>query len=319
MNLTLGIGIFLLFLLLIEGVYFFYRTINNPEKKEVLKRLGKISKDESRVIDITRKKVLSEVPWINRILTGRPWVEKFNRILEQANIQYPVGFFIILSLLLALLTYLVCSRVFLSHLVSIIFAIIIAILPYPYVYSRKDRRMKKFERQLPDAMDLIARSLRAGHAFSSGLKMVADEFDDPIGIEFYKTLKEINFGVSVPEALTNLADRVDCSDLKFFVISVILQRETGGNLAEILENIARLIRERFKLHGRVRILSAEGKFSATVLVILPFVIALYIYLVNREYISILVEDPIGRILTIVAILMMFAGILAMKRMITIRV
>ena len=147
--------------------------------------------------------------------------------------------------------------------------------------------MQRFEEQLPDALELIARSLKAGHAFSSGMKMVTDEFDDPVGTEFAKTLNEINFGVDVTEALKNLAKRVDCPDLNFFVISVILQKETGGNLAEILENIGHLIRERFKFYGRVRTLTAEGRLSAVVLIGLPFVIAFVIFLLNPEYIKIL--------------------------------
>lgn len=177
--------------------------------------------------------------------------------------------------------------------------------------------MKKFERQLPDAMDLISRALKAGHAFSSGLKMVADEFDDPIGTEFAKTLNEINFGVGVADALKNLPNRVDCRDIKFFVISVILQRETGGNLAEILENISRLVRERFKLQGRIASLAAEGKLSAIVLVALPFVVAFAISILNPKYIGTLFTDPIGKILIAFGLLMMIMGIFMIKRMIRI--
>lgn len=319
MNLILGMGIFLLILFLIEAGYFSYRTIRNPEKQEVLKRLGKISTEESQAIDIARRRVLSEVPWINRMLLSLPPADKLHRLLEQANIQYPVGLFLLLSLLLALVGFFIGLGLFPGSLFSIILAIVLGTIPYLYIYLKKERRMKKFERQLPDAMDLIARALRAGHAFSSGLKMVADEFEDPIGIEFAKTLNEINFGVSLPDALTSLANRVDCPDLRFFVISVILQRETGGNLADILENIARLIRERFKLHGRIRILSAEGRLSAIVLVALPFFVALYIYFVNPQYIRLLIEDSIGRIITILALTMMFFGILTIKRMVTIKV
>ena len=133
--------------------------------------------------------------------------------------------------------------------------------------------MEKFERQLPEALELVSRSLKAGHAFTGGLKMVAEEFGDPVGVEFGRTLDEINFGVGVPEALTNLTQRIECEDLKFFAVSVIIQRETGGNLAEILESLGRLIRERFKFQGRVRVLSGEGRISAIVLVAIPFFIA----------------------------------------------
>jgi tight adherence protein B len=177
--------------------------------------------------------------------------------------------------------------------------------------------MAKFQEHLPDALDLIARSLKAGHAFSGGLKMVAEEFSDPIGTEFRKTLDEINFGVD--QAMKNLAHRVDCPDLQFFVVSVIIQRETGGNLAEILEKIASLVRERFKLYGKVRALAAEGKLSAIILLSLPPFIGIYMAIVSHDYIGLLFSDPIGIIMLISAVCMMIAGVVVMKRMITIKV
>jgi tight adherence protein B len=195
----------------------------------------------------------------------------------------------------------------------------LAYFPFFYLVLKKNRRMEKFEAQLPEAMELMARALKAGHAFSGALKMVVEEMDEPIAEEFNKTIGEINFGVDVPEALKNLSLRVDCQDLRFFVISVIIQRETGGNLAEILENIAHLIRERFKLHGRIRVLSAEGKFSAVVLIGLPFLVASIIAIINPEYIGTLLTDPIGNILVVVAVIMMFLGVAVMKRMIQIKV
>ena len=149
--------------------------------------------------------------------------------------------------------------------------------------------------------------------------MVADEMDDPIGDEFDKTLNEINFGVGAPEALKTLASRVDCLDLKFFVIAVVIQRETGGNLAEILENIARIIRERFKLHGRIRILAAEGKLSAAILTGLPFVTAFVLLLANPDYIKILIRDPLGRALAGLVLSLMILGIFSMRKMIAIKV
>lgn len=322
MNALLAIAIFILILLLLEGGYLLYRNIRNTEKKEVRKRLNAlsmISQYEGENIDLVRKKMLSELPWFNRLLLRFHLMDKTHHFLEQSAVQKPLGFFVLLSLLLAIVGFLIGSSILFDYLLSIPLAVCLGIMPFFYIYSKKRRRMRKFERQFPDAMDLIARALRAGHAFSSGLKMVAEEFDDPIGTEFGRTLNEINFGVGVAEALQKLANRVDCPDIGFFVISVILQRETGGNLAEILENIARLIRERFKLHGHVRTLSAEGRLSAIVLVVLPFLVAFYIYLVNPEYIKLLIEDPMGKIMALFALIMMIAGIFAIKRLIAIKV
>ena len=321
MEILIGIVIFVLIVLLIEGFYFAFRFMRNPERKEVRRRLNSlsISAYENESIDITRKRLISEVPWFNRVLLSFRWTDNMHRLLEQAGTRRPLGFFILLSLLLAFGGFLISSRVTANHLISIPMAAFLGMLPFLYIYSKKRRRMKKFERQLPDAMELIARALKAGHAFSSGLKMVADEFDDPVGTEFDKTLNEINFGVGVADALKNLPDRVDCPDLKFFVISVILQRETGGNLAEILENIARLIRERFKLQGHVQALAAEGKLSAIILTALPFFVAFAISIINPGYMGTLITDPIGKILIVFGLLMMVMGIFMMKRMIKIEV
>jgi len=161
--------------------------------------------------------------------------------------------------------------------------------------------------------------LRAGHAFTSGMKLASEEFGDPLGPEFDETLDEINFGVSVTEALKNLAYRVDCPDLRFFVVSVILQRETGGNLAEIIESLAQLIRERFKFRGKVRVLSAEGRLSAVVLIIIPFLLFLTIFLLNRSFLEPLISDPLGRVIMFIAIFLMIVGVFVIRRIIKVEV
>ena len=206
-----------------------------------------------------------------------------------------------------------------SYPVGLLLVVILGPLPWIHILSKKRRRMQKFERQLPEALDLMARSLKAGHAFTGGLQMVADEMEDPIGTEFDKTLGEINLGLDVQTAMKNLPLRVECPDLRFFVISVLIQRETGGNLAEILENIAYLIRERFKLHGRIRVLSAEGKFSAIVLVALPFLVVAALAFLNPDYLKILITDPIGNLMVGFAGVMIVLGILAMKKLVAIKV
>ena len=192
-------------------------------------------------------------------------------------------------------------------------------LPLLYVRRKKKKRSLKFERQLPEVLDMIARSLRAGLGLAGGIKMAAENFEDPIGPEFGATLDETNFGVNFADALVNLSRRVDCPDLMFVVTVMIIQRETGGNLAELLENISRLIRERFKLKGHIRVLAAEGKMSAGILVALPFVIFLLIFLINPEHMSTLYTDPIGRKVSGIALGMMMLGILMMKKIINIRV
>ena len=179
--------------------------------------------------------------------------------------------------------------------------------------------MAKFEKQLPEALALIARALRAGHAFSSGMKLAAEEFGDPLGPEFNETLDEINFGLSVADALKNLARRVDCPDLGFFVVSVILQRETGGNLAEIIEGLAHLIRERFKFRGKVRVLSAEGRLSAVILMVLPVLLATFLFVFHPKVVAPLLHDPIGRVMLWIMSVLMVLGFLMVRRIIKVEV
>ncbi len=321
MNLMTIIAVFILVLGFIEAVYLAFKTTRNPEKKEVRRRLSALSfaSQQNEEIDIVRKRMLSEVPWLNRVLLGFRWTNRMYLLLEKAGIQRPLGLFILVSILLVAGTFLIGLWITPHKIIIIPMAIFLGILPFFYIYSKKNRRMKKFEAQLPDAMDLIARSLKAGHAFSSGLKMVGDEFKDPVGTEFNKTVNEINLGVGVIAALKNLLNRVDCPDLNFFVVSVILQRETGGNLAEILESLSHLIRERFKLQGRIRVLSAEGRLSAIILTALPFFVAFLLALFNPVYIRTLITDTIGNIMIGLALLLIILGYLTMRRMIKIEV
>jgi tight adherence protein B len=314
--------IFCISILIIELLFYAFRSIRNPDRARIKKELRKMaSKRQGEALpDILRKKVISDVPAFNEILLRISGIEYLDRLRSQASTQYSTGFFILLSLFLAAsgftgLYVLLKKGIWLS----VIFALLIGSLPVFYLYVKKHQRLKKFQTQLPEALDLMARSLRAGHAFSTGMNLAADEFDDPLGTEFNVTLGEINFGIGVAEALTNLAGRVDCADLRFFVVAVILQRETGGNLADIMENIAYLIRERFKLYGRVQTLAAEGKLSMWVLIALPFLIVGALFIINPTYIKILFYEPVGRIMCGGAILMMLMGFFVMKRMVNIKV
>ena len=321
MDLLIAIIIFILTLALIQGGYYALRRIKSQEKREVLRRLRgyPTTEYEREIIDIMRKSMLSDVPWLNRVLLSIRWTDKLSRLIEQSGTESTLGVFILLSVVLASGGFVVLLWATSHSLLSLMMALFSGILPFLYIYIKKKRRMEKFQRQLPDALDLIARALKAGHAFTGGLKMVGDEIGDPVGTEFEKTLYEINFGSGISEALKNLNQRVDCPDLRFFIISVIIQRETGGNLAEILGKISYLIRERFKLQSRVQVLASEGKLSAIILIAIPFVIALALSVLNPGYIRTLFIDPVGKALVAFALLMMVIGIFVMKRMIQIKV
>jgi tight adherence protein B len=230
-----------------------------------------------------------------------------------------MGFYILFAIFLAALGSIVGTIVIKNSILALVSIPLFGCLPFLYLSFLKQKRKERLQKQLPEALDLISRALRAGHAFIGGIKLVAEEFDDPIGPEFGEMLEEINYGVSTQVALKNLANRVDCNEIKYFVVGVILQRETGGNLAELMDTLALLIRERFKFDGKVRTLSAEGKLSAVVLVCLPFSIIAYLKLSQPEYMNLLFSDPIGRVMAVVAGIMMIIGIFVMKKMVKIEV
>ncbi len=320
-NFIVSVIIFAVVVFVIEMILYAYKTIRNPDSKKIRKRLKTFSYKESNneLPDIQRKKLLSDVPLLNKILLRVPGRQYLDRLLQLANAQYPLGVFILLTIFLAITSCCVSYLITRNKILAVIITLLLGGTPFFYLCLKKKKRIEKFQRQLPDGLELIARSLKAGHAFPSSMKMAADEFDDPLGPEFGETLNEINFGVNVPDALKNLTERINCPDLKFFVISVILQRETGGNLAEIIENIAYIIRERFKLYGKIRTLAAEGKISAIILSSLPFFIMIALHFTSPAYIRILFSDPAGKIIIGISAFMMIIGILIMKKIVNIKV
>ena len=275
--------------------------------------------DLSQTIDIERKRVLSDVPFLNNVLLKATSLQHLRLLLEQADSPYPLGVFLLLSILMGLIGVVLGTFVLGNFLVTLSAAACLALAPFGYVYAKRRQRWLQFQRQLPDGLDLVARALKAGHGVMVGLKMVGDEYADPIGAEFDKTVDHINYGIGVPEALANLAHRVRCQDLGFFVTAMIIQRETGGNLAEIIENISSLIRQRFELQGRVRALAAEGKLSAIILLGLPIFLGLAIFAVNPNYLGLLFTDPIGKGMVGFSGFMMAFGSVVISKMIKIRI
>lgn len=315
------IVLFVIAVLAIELCLFAFQAMrgSSPNPRRLRKRLTAISSGEAETSDILRKQTFSGVPALHAILSHTLGIQRLDLFLRQANLQHPPSVFLLATALLGLLGYLFTWIYKENVLYSMIVAVLSAALPLLYVRTKKTQRMHRFQAQLPDGLELIARALRAGHAFTTGMKIAADNYGDPIGPEFEDTLDEINFGVSVPDALKNLARRVDCPDLKFFVVSVILQRETGGNLAEIIETIARIIRERFKFQDKVRVLSAEAKLSAKILVCLPFLVIIAIRFFNPNYSNILLNEKSGQTLASIAVGMMVIGIYLIVKMVKIRV
>ncbi len=205
MELVIGTGVFLFTVLVLYGGYFYFiKRGNRPEFKEVRQRLVKFSTWQRQKTDILKKKTLSEIPWLNTILRNISFISRLKRLLDQSGVRQPLGVFVLLSGLLFAAGLLLAEVLKMSVVAMLLPAALLATAPFLYLSYKRKKRMDKFERQLPDGLELVARSLRAGHAFTSGLKLVAEELGDPVGTEFGKTLDEINFGASVPEALANL-------------------------------------------------------------------------------------------------------------------
>ena len=194
-----------------------------------------------------------------------------------------------------------------------------ASLPFMFVRYKRSARMHKFEEHFPEALDLMSRAIRAGHAFGAGMKMVADELGEPVGPEFRKAFEEQNFGLSIKESLNNLADRMPLIDVRFFVTAVLIQRETGGNLSEILDNLANVVRERFKIQRQVRVHTAHGRFTGYVLLALPGFLSLALSFINPEHMELLFKDPMGQMMIAVSIAMQVVGWIWIKRVIKIEV
>jgi tight adherence protein B len=322
LNVFIAFGIFATVVLLLEGVYYAYQVLSRRGKdnQRIKQRIQEWTvKPEFQQVDIVRNQSLSDIPWLHDLLVPIRKLDGLRRLHERGNNSLPFGTFLLAALLIAILVGLVCIQFHTHLIVALVSAVLSACLPFGFLYWKKSTRMAKFQRQLPEALELIARALRAGHAFFVGLKLVGEEFSEPIGPEFKRAFDEVSMGISVPQALQNLADRVDCLDVKFFVTSVSVQRETGGNLAEIIESLGLLIRKRFELYMKVRALSAEGKVSAIILFALPIGLGLLLYRMNPEYIGLLFTDPIGHTMLMIGTVLMTIGAFITRKMINIEV
>lgn len=313
--------VFIAIVLFLEGLYLTWNAYKGPEAVRIERRLQAISAgwQDSIEQDLIKQRLLSDSPTLERLLLQIPRIHSLDRLLVQSGMQINVIGFLGYTSLAALGGLAIGSLLNLHFTFSLLCLLVAGSLPVLLVISARHKRLLKIEEQLPDAIDLMARALKAGHAFSGALQMVASESAEPIADEFRITFEEINYGISMQDALMNLSMRVPSTDLRYLVIAVLIQRESGGNLAELLESISSLIRARLKLLGTIRVLSAEGRLSAWILGCLPFALALAIQLVNPGYLNLLFTDPLGHLLVGSSLTMMVIGIFAMWRIIKIRV
>ncbi len=317
---TFIILIFVAVVLGLEGAFTAWNSSRGPAASRIARRLRAMEQHSGEdKASMIRERMLSRSATMQSLLERISWSMRLDVMLMQSGLQWNVARLLALMCGFSLGALLLASYFNLIWPVRLALAALAAILPIVYVRRARGNRLRKFESQLPDALDMMGRALRAGHAFPTALKMVGEEMSEPLCDEFRTVFDEVNFGISMQDALGSLAARVPVTDLRFFVIAVQIQRETGGNLAELLNNISLIMRDRIKLFAQVRVLSAEGRMSAWILSLLPFGAAILIHLTNPGFLAVLYTDPTGRKMLVGALALMAIGVLAMRRIIDLKV
>ena len=268
---------------------------------------------------LLRDEQLSQIPALDTLLRRSTRVSDLQKTLAQADISIRAGNFLGLSALTGvaatILAYVLSKRVEVAWIALLVGFV----LPYSYASIRRNKRFEKFEELFPEAIDTLARAVRAGHAFTTALEMITAEVSEPVSGEFRQLYEEQKFGMPVRDALLNLTDRMPLVDVKFFVTAVMLQRETGGNLAEILDNLSYVIRERFKIQRQVRVYTAQGRLTMALLMGMPPIIVTTMLLLNPSFIRPLFSDPIGHFLLVAGITLQTIGYFVIRKIIRIQV
>jgi tight adherence protein B len=268
---------------------------------------------------LARSELMSEIPWLDRTLIRVQAALQLKRMLDQADLHITPSKLMMFSAMAGMLAAMAAGVVSGSMVLMFVAGLLTAALPFGYVWRARKKRFDQFLELLPDALDLVSRALSAGHAFSESLHMVATEMPEPISSEFRKTYEEQNLGLSLKLALENLTGRIPLLDLHMCVTAVLIQRETGGNLAEILEKVAYTIRERFRIMGDLKTLTTSSRMSAWLLCGLPIAVSLVITLMNPEYMSILWKDSRGHVLIAIAMFMQITGMLIVRKILNIKI
>jgi tight adherence protein B len=260
-----------------------------------------------------------ESAWLRPIISRIPQLRDAGFLLQQAGLTWTLQTLVILSLGTAFalgLVALIATRSLAIGLVATGFG---ALLPNFYVKRRRTKRLNAFEEMLPDSIDLVGRALRAGHPLSSGFKMAADDGPDPVAGEFRRVFEEQRFGMPLQDSLLAMADRINLVDVRILVTAILIQREVGGNLAEILDNLSAVVRARFTIRRQIRVYTAQGRMTGYLLAALPLILFTLLYAINGQYMSILFTDPIGKVLVTVAIVMQIIGFLWIRKIIKIEI
>ena len=306
---------------LVVGAYWlFVVRVDQAEGVALRKRLkadiAPVIRKDFRILKPTEK--LSGVVTLNNLLAQMGRVtDPLQRDLNQAGMKVTVATIFLSSGVLAVATFLVVSYFTLNRMFGAVAGLIAATIPFIVVRQKKASRLKTFEEQFPEAIDLIGRALRAGHAFTTGLAMVAEEIPKPVGEEFQLLYDRQNYGMPLPDALKAFAARIPLIDARFFVTAVLTQRETGGNLGEVLDNLARVIRDRFRVKRQVRVLTAHGRITGWILAAMPPALAAAMFVVAPGHMQMLISDPLGVQMIVGALVLQIIGTLIIRKLVNI--
>lgn len=322
LTLLLLCAIFLFTATLVVVVFLAWTEGRFAEKRTIKKRLlymsagGKHGQD--KLVNY-RQRVLKEVGAFEQVVLKLPRFSGLDRMLVKSKLPLNASVFVLASFALGAIGLLLGLKFLPNTTGAIALGILLVFVPFMFLKLEERSYYNRFQEQLPETLDLLGRAMRSGHALTSGLDMIGQETDDPIKSEFAATVDEIKLGLTVNEAFENLCARVPSTDLRFFAIAVMIQKETGGNLAEILDNISRLIRERVQFARQVKALTAEGRYSAGILIALPIVMFIYIYFANYEYVSLLWTEKIGLYMLMGAGILQLIGAYVIKRIVSIEI
>jgi tight adherence protein B len=288
-------------------------------QREALSQLRSFTNDEPDQAGILRLRDGDLPHWFKPIAARVPAVQDIELMMEQAGMNGHVPLFLMMSIGLTVGLGLAVMAILRWWPAALLASVIGGMLPYMVVRFRRNRRLGAFEEMLPEAIDLLGRAIRAGHPLSAGMKMVADETKEPIAGEFRRTHEEHRFGLPFEDALLAMADRVSLIDVRILTTAILIQREVGGNLAEVLDNLANVIRVRFTIRRQLRVYTAQGRFSGYVLGALPIAVGLAIYSLNPSYIRLLFTEPLGKLMVLLAVLFQIAGFLWIRKIVNIEI
>jgi tight adherence protein B len=310
MGVLIAVLTFLVVVVVFLGIWVFAGSEGSQE--QVRKRMSAVHKAEKRGesalgLTLVRDEMMSSVPWMHQLMMRWAWSTRLQDYLTQSGLTFKPAKLVMMSAILGFGAYLIASYFLLHFYFAFPIGVAVALMPLGYVAFMRSRRLHKFEELFPEALDLLGRAVRAGHAFTTGLEMISKESPEPLAGEFRTTFEEQNFGLPLRDALLNLTERVPIVDVRFFVTALMIQKETGGNLAEILDGLARVIRDRFRIYREVKVRTAQGRLTAGILIALPIMMLLILGVLNPKYVGVLFTDPMGPIVLATAAMMQVIG------------